>query len=330
MALQSLGYVAIGSTALDDWTGFSANLLGMQVADRAGATVSLRMDDRRQRLIIDADAGVPRCFGWEVADATALDAAAARVEAAGIAVRHEPRVWADRRQVADLVSFADPAGNRLEVFHGAAEATEPFRPGRSISGFRTGPLGFGHAVLTAADAAPLVRFYQDVLGFRLSDFMRESFKACFFHINPRHHSLAIIETGRDALHHLMVELRSLDDVGQGYDLALTEKDRVAVTLGRHTNDYMTSFYARSPSQFLFEYGWGGRDVGPDWQVWELTEGPSLWGHERDWLPPEGKREAQRLRIDAAARGVRAPVQVLEGYFAPLSGTCAWWDSLTAA
>jgi 2,3-dihydroxybiphenyl 1,2-dioxygenase len=330
MTLQSLGYVAIGSSALDDWTGFSTNLLGMQVTDRAATTVALRMDDRRQRLIIDADTDVPRCFGWEVADATALDALAGRVEAAGIAVKHEPRAWADRRQVAGLISFADPAGNRLELFHGAACAEEPFQPGRSLSGFRTGPLGFGHAVLTTADAAPLVRFYQEVLGFRLSDFMREPFKAFFFHINPRHHSLAIIETGREGLHHLMVELRSLDDVGQGYDLALAEQDRVAVTLGRHTNDYMTSFYARSPSQFLFEYGWGGRDIDPQWQTREVTEGPSLWGHERDWLPPEGKREAQRLRLDAAARGMRAPVHVLEGYYAPLSGTCAWWDSLSAA
>jgi 2,3-dihydroxybiphenyl 1,2-dioxygenase len=330
MALQSLGYVAIGSAALDDWVDFSTHLLGMQVTESGTATIALRMDDRRQRLIIDADAEVPRCFGWEVTDAAALNAVAERVEAAGIAVKHEPQAWADRRQVADLISFADPAGNRLELFHGAACADEPFQPGRSISGFRTGPLGLGHAVLTTAEAAPLVRFYQEVLGFRLSDFMREPFKAFFFHINPRHHSLAIIETGHDALHHLMVELRSLDDVGQGYDLALADKNRVAVTLGRHTNDHMTSFYARSPSQFLFEYGWGGRDVDLDWQPREVTEGPSLWGHERDWLSPEGKREAQRLRLDAAARGMRAPVHVLEGHYAPLLGTCAWWDSLSAA
>ncbi len=87
MALQSLGYVAIGSAALDDWTDFSTNLLGMQVTESATRTIALRMDDRRQRLIIDADADVPRSFGWEVADAAALNAVAERVEAAGIAVK---------------------------------------------------------------------------------------------------------------------------------------------------------------------------------------------------------------------------------------------------
>ena len=34
-------------------------------------------------------------------------------------------------------------GNRLEVFHGPAIAGDPFRPGRPISGFRTGPARYG-------------------------------------------------------------------------------------------------------------------------------------------------------------------------------------------
>jgi 2,3-dihydroxybiphenyl 1,2-dioxygenase len=330
VALHSLGYVAIGSTSLDDWTRFSTDLLGMQITDRAVSSVALRMDDRSQRLIIDADAADARCFGWEVADAPALDQIAARVEAAGVPVTREPRTWADRRRVTAVISFPDPAGNRLEVFYGAEIADDAFRPGRSISGFRTGPLGLGHAVLTVADSDSAVRFYRDVLGFRLSDYMLAPFKAYFFHINPRHHSLAVIETGTNGMHHLMVEVCGLDDMGQGYDLAQIEQDRVAVSLGRHSNDYMTSFYTYSPSRFLFEYGWGGRDIDPGWHPRELTEGPSLWGHERHWLPPEGRKQALQMRLQAAADGLRAPVQVMDGHYNRLSGHCAWWDSVTAA
>ena len=60
--------------------------------------------------------------------------------------------------------------------------------------------------------------------------MEQPFRAYFFHINPRHHSLALIDTGNNGLHHLMVELFSLDDVGQSYDIALSEPERVNVTL----------------------------------------------------------------------------------------------------
>jgi Glyoxalase/Bleomycin resistance protein/Dioxygenase superfamily len=51
------------------------------------------------------------------------------------------------------------------------------------------------------------------------------------------------------MHHLMMEFYSLDDVGQSYDLAHQE-DRVVVKFGRHPNDLMTSFYMRTPSEFL--------------------------------------------------------------------------------
>ena len=133
----------------------------------------------------------------------------------------------------------DPACNRLEAFHGAEIDDTPFSPGRSISGFRTGALGIGHVVLTVENITPVMAFYVDVLGFRLSDYIEKPFRAYFFHINPRHHSLALIETGKSGMHHLMVELYSLDDVGQGYDIALGEPTRIATTLGRHPNDCVT-------------------------------------------------------------------------------------------
>ena len=178
----------------------------------------------------------------------------------------------------------------------------------------------GHAVLTVERVDDVLPFYRDVLGFRLSDYALRPFRAFFLHINPRHHSLAMIETGRNGLHHLMVELFSLDDVGQGYDIAQTVPERVGVTLGRHTNDFMTSFYARSPADFMVEYGWGGRDIEPaTWQPFECVDGPSLWGHERNWLPPEKRDEARALRMDAAARGAREPVQVLPGNPRPPGG-----------
>ena len=86
--------------------------------------------------------------------------------------------------------------------------------------------------LFVEDLKATKQFYQDVLGFRLSDYTLRPFKAYFFHLNPRHHSFAVIETGRNSVHHLMVELYMLDDVGQAYDLALGQEDRIATTLDR--------------------------------------------------------------------------------------------------
>jgi 2,3-dihydroxybiphenyl 1,2-dioxygenase len=331
MELQSLGYVGIGGAALDDWSDFATRWLGMQQVE-AGRTIrAFRMDDRRQRLVIDRE--MPdgaRYFGWEVADAATLDVLAARLQDAGAPVDREPASLADQRRVRGLISFADPAGNRLEAFYGQQVVDEQFRPGRAISGFRTGPLGMGHAVLTVPQIDEMAGFYRDLLGFRVSDYILRPFKAYFFHINPRHHSLALIETGRHGLHHLMVELYSFDDVGQGYDIALNEPERIATTLGRHPNDLVTSFYLRSPSGFMLEYGWGGREVDPtNWEPAEVTVGPSLWGHDRMWLSPEQREASREMRLRAAAEGQRAPVQVIEGNYQRMGGVCPWWEGLAA-
>jgi 2,3-dihydroxybiphenyl 1,2-dioxygenase len=327
--LQALGYAGFGSDALDDWRQFGTNLVGLQAVEHGNSQLAFRMDDRKQRIVIDSSmAEGARFFGWEVRDAAALDALAAGLEAAHVRVTAEPATLADARRVRALISFRDPAGNRLEAFFGAEIDATPFRPGRSISGFRTGPLGLGHVVLTVERIDAMLPFYVDVLGFRLSDYIERPFRAYFFHVNPRHHSLALIETGRNGMHHLMVELFSLDDVGQAYDVALGEKDRIHVTLGRHTNDFMTSFYARSPSAFMVECGWGGREIDPaSWQPVEIFDGPSLWGHERTWLGAADREVAREMRMNAARHGLRAPVQVMEGNYNLMSGACAWWDGV---
>jgi len=316
MQLQGLGYVGVRAKAAADWADFGANFLGMQLVDKSRKGLAFRMDDRKQRVVVSEDGGeVVGFYGWEVADEATLQDLGARLEKAGVQVARGSRALADERRVKDLIVLADPLGNRLEIFHGAETATDAFKPGRSISGFRTGPLGMGHAVLHVKDINDAVPFYRDVLGFKLSDYMLRPFNAYFFHANPRHHSIAFIETGRNATHHLMVELFSLDDVGQCYDLALGEQDRIGVTLGRHINDEVTSFYSNSPSGFMVEYGWGGRVIDVDtWQTEEVTFGPSMWGHDRLWMTPEKRVEARAIRVEAAASGLRKPVNVLEGNY----------------
>src|ERR1700738_2581195 len=99
-----MGYFWVGTSRLDDWTSFATGQLGLQPVDRGGAMRAFRMDDRKQRLI--ADGGLPdgeRFFGWE-------GAGAARREIAAVA---------DQRCAAEVISFRDPAGDRVEAFHGA-------------------------------------------------------------------------------------------------------------------------------------------------------------------------------------------------------------------
>jgi len=326
MNLQALGYVGIRTRKLEDWSAYATRFLGLQLVDRSRNALTFRMDDRKQRIVVEAEQGEgPSFYGWEAESAKALDDLAARLERSGVSFARGSRALADERRVKDLIVFSDPIGNRLEIFHGAEIATDPFQPGRAISGFRTGALGMGHAVLTAERLDEVLPFYQDVLGFKASDYILKPFKAYFFHVNARHHSLAFIDTGKNGIHHLMMETCYLDDVGQAYDLALRKPEMIGTTLGRHVNDEVTSFYSWSPSEFLVEYGWGGRTIEPaTWTPHERTEGPSLWGHDRSWLSDEAREEARNMRIKVAEAGGRVPLNVMAGNYKLAADVCPWW------
>lgn len=328
MQLQSFGYFGIRSSKLDDWADYGPKFLGLEIVERTPTTLKLRMDDRRQRILVSSTDSDVTAFGFEAADAAALDQLAARLEAQQIPVRHVPAPDAELRGVAAAIRFSDPSGNAIEAFHGPERRPEPFKPGRPISGFRTGALGMGHAVLHVKRVEALVPFYRDVLGFKVSDFMVRPFKAYFFHLNPRQHSLALLETGREGIHHIMMEAGQFDDVGQALDLA-NARGQLAVNLGRHTNDLMTSFYAKTPDDFLIEYGWGGRVIEPDtWQPSEMTYGGSLWGHDPVSASPETIAARRAAKALVAEAGLRQPVQVADGnYHLGPSSTCAWWDEM---
>jgi catechol 2,3-dioxygenase-like lactoylglutathione lyase family enzyme len=140
---------------------------------------------------------------------------------------------------------------------GASHRTLQARPANF--GLPNGALGMGHVVLHVEDVEPQLAFYRDLLGFKVSDFGLTPYKLYFFYVNGRHHSFAMVGSGRRSIHHFMVEVGCLDDVGQGYDLAQLDEGLVGYTLGRHTDDHMTSFYINTPSRFFIEYGWATCD-----------------------------------------------------------------------
>ena len=171
----------------------------------------------------------------------------------------------------------------------------------------------------------MIAYYRDVLGFGVSDFYDKPFKACFFHLNARHHSFALIEHDKNLVHHLMMEYFAFDDMGHGWDIAQAE-NRVAVTMGRHAGDDVTSFYTWTPSGFMVESGWGGKCIDPEtWKPGERTAGPSIWGHDRLWLSDEKRKEARDMVLRNGRNGLRRPVQVMEGNYELMPGVCPWWD-----
>ena len=314
--ITCLDYLIVNGGDLDAWRRFAGPSLGMQVVDDGSSVLRIRMDEYAGRIVISSESAKSRyTMGWRVDTPEVLYATASRLECSGVKVVEGSQALADQRSVDRLVCLRDPGGNNLELFCGPILAEAPFVPGRTHSGFRTGRLGFGHIALTTACIEKMLPFYRDLLGFGVSDYQTAPFHAYFLHVNQRHHSLALINTGQEAIHHVMIEHTMLDDVGQALDVVKASSHEIGVTLGRHSNDFMTSFYVQSPSPFLVECGWGGLEIDPaTHETKELCEGPSIWGHDRSWLSKEQFAEADRMRLKAARDGLQAPVNVLPGRY----------------
>ena len=223
-------------------------------------------------------------IGWELADPASLDAMARRLGRAGVSVHSGAAEESAARGVQGLHWFEDPNGIRVELAHGAARASDPFVSERMRSGFRTGDQGMGHVLVNARNSAETERFYREVLGFTLTDYVDTEVSghplhAVFLHVNPRHHSLAFAELPiPKRLHHVMLEVNSIDDVGAAFDRCQELGVPLQRTIGRHQNDRMVSFYGYTPSGFCFEVGWGAREV--DDRSWEVKVylSASEWGH----------------------------------------------------
>ena len=287
---KSLGYVTIQTADVERWREFAFGVLGF--AEGKGPDPSalyLRMDERAARIIVtpgDADRIVT--VGWEVRDHAALQNVESALDTAGVPYKELSQDAADGRRVEEVITFDDPAGNHLEVFHGAVLDHSPVITPFGAR-FITGDQGLGHVVLPALDANGLFDFYTEVLGFLSRGAFRVPLPAefgpiriRFLGINERHHSLAIAPatTLRDpGLIHLMVEVDTLDAVGQTLDRVNRSDFQLSSTLGRHTNDKMVSFYVRTPGDWDVEFGTGGLRIDENHYTAEEITADSYWGHQ---------------------------------------------------
>ncbi|PFG39824.1 3,4-dihydroxy-9,10-secoandrosta-1,3,5(10)-triene-9,17-dione 4,5-dioxygenase [Georgenia soli] len=292
--VTNLGYIVIGATDPDAWVTFARSFMGAMAETDDNENVYVRLDGYKYRLLVTKnDTDRLLASGWATRDRDHFNDVLDHVRSCGVEVSMGTPEECTLRGVESFFAVEDPAGNRHEICWGRTVDPRPFISENGISGFVTGDLGFGHVFLPCTHSYDAcLDFYEKVFGFEYSDFfriphnyasgMKPGARVHFFHPeNSRQHSLAIaeLESSR-GIHHFEVEVNSLDEVGRALDKAHA-LDIVARTLGRHVNDSVVSFYARTPSGFLVEYGYDGLQM--DWDSHEVVNIPvgSYWGHK--WL-----------------------------------------------
>ncbi len=290
--IKSMGYVRVASTDLDAWKTFAGKVLGLAEGRGPNADHQYwRIDEVSARIVVfPSDVDELACSGWEVADHQALQAAREHLQKAGVEFEEGTKEELDDRRVQELVRFRDPWDNVFELFHGITYESRPVVTPYAAK-FVTADQGMGHLVVPVLDDVEALRFYTEVLGFRLRDSMSMPGEFVgkepgskvwlrFLGVNPRHHSLAFLPMPNPSkCVHIMLEVDQLDHVGRALERVRKHGVKLSATLGRHMNDEMISFYVRSPGGFDIEFGTDGLRVEDGKWVARESTAVSYWGHD---------------------------------------------------
>jgi 2,3-dihydroxybiphenyl 1,2-dioxygenase len=287
LQLAYLGLQVPDPSALSAFLGEVIGLVpGAPAPDGA---LTWRNDDTAQRLVIEpGPANDATYVGFDAGDDDSFDALLVRLDGAGFSTTEGTDDERARRRVRRLARAMAPWGIPVEVVAGLEPAVTPYESPLVPGGFLTDGVGFGHVVFATTAFDESHAFVTDGLGMAQSDWLEMEIaegielEVRFYHCNPRHHTVALARAPFDlpqALHHLMVETTTRDDVGAAFDRAWASGLPIPNGLGVHDNDRMFSFYVTSPAGFMVEVGHGARTIGDGWDDNRRYDRISIWGHQ---------------------------------------------------
>jgi catechol 2,3-dioxygenase-like lactoylglutathione lyase family enzyme len=179
-----------------------------------------------------------------------VDTLAERLGTAGVQLVTEP----GRLQTAGGgygFRFFDVDGRTVEI-----SADVENRVHRKIEESEAIPVRLSHVVINSPDVDRTQAFYEQHLGFALSDTLvhpRVGDLMKFMRCNPQHHSMAIAKAPHTSVHHVSFEMRGLDEYLRGTGRLLRAGTRLIWGPGRHLAGDNTFSYFADPHGNTVEY-----------------------------------------------------------------------------
>jgi catechol 2,3-dioxygenase-like lactoylglutathione lyase family enzyme len=173
--VSQLGYIILNVSEIEAWRDLTATAIGCEHRhDARSEQVQLRFDDYHHRISLrpaTATTDSVAAIGWEVPSLSEFESVRRKVSGYGLPVTEGSPEDLAERKVKALLRFRDMDGFPLEIYYGPWIDDVPFLPSRPMSGFNCRPLGLGHVVMVTKDRGMAARFYQEVLGFSVTDYI---------------------------------------------------------------------------------------------------------------------------------------------------------------
>ncbi len=242
IGVKKISHASYETPDMERQIEYYTNILGLSLIARERDAVYLASTIEHHSVIL-RHGSHPRCtrIGFQLGMGDDLDAFEKQTAAHGIRVtrKKDPEPTID-----DMVTFEDLKGTVMEVFKRSEPLHQPFSSQGVV------PHKLGHIAFHVADVKAITRFYCDVLGFRVSDWMGDYFS--FLRCGKDHHTINLVETGTNKHFHTAFELRDWAHMQTALDWLSKNGYRTLWGPGRHGIGHNLFSYHRAPNGMITE------------------------------------------------------------------------------
>lgn len=243
LRIKRAGHSTLTTPDVERMVDYFTRIVGLSLVAREKNRAILATKSGLEAIVLEKSAAVdaPR-LSFQLAPGSDLADIAARLKKAGIKSERRTDITPG---ISEAATFQDPKGTTLELFADFAFAPED----DTFNGIM--PLKFGHIAYQCLDVQGLVKFYCDMLGFRVSDWRGDFF--AFLRCSRDHHTVNFLRDDKTAIHHIAFEVRDWSDIKRACDMLA--KSNIKLTWGplRHIIGHNIAVYHKNPDGVVIEF-----------------------------------------------------------------------------
>lgn len=240
---RRLAHATIETQDLERQIDYYSGVIGLALTERTSHRAIFATRQGQEVVVLEkGDAGNLSRLAFQVAPDSDLSELSSMLTKEGIASERRSGVTPG---VKEALCFRDPKGTLIEVFAGY-----DFQPDDNKE-CGISPLKLGHVAYRCEDIQPVMKFYCDILGFRLSDIRGNFF--CFLRCNTDHHAINFVNDPVPQLHHIAFEVKDWPEIHRAAEYLARKDIRLVWGPGRHIIGHNIAIYHRNSDGVRVEF-----------------------------------------------------------------------------
>lgn len=250
---RRLAYVALNVTNLQRSVEFYRDMMGLELSSfEEGRFAALRCDTHVMSLALyQSSAPGLRRVAFQVASPADLRVAKAHFQERGLELWDVSKTERDELKLGNAFRVFEPnTGVTFEMIDDILEPGSPYVP--SLAKIQR----LGHVVFRTTKLDACWQALEENFGLLSSDYVPDKavWARCF--PNPLHHSIALVGSDQDGLHHVNFMVSEIDDIGRARNRLLDAGVEIVFGPGRHKPSGSVFLYFLDPDGMTAEFSFG--------------------------------------------------------------------------